>query len=825
MAKKLYMLCNAHIDPVWQWEWEEGAAETLSTFRIAADFCEAYDGFIFCHNEALLYKWVEEYDPTLFKRIQDLVRRGKWHIMGGWHLQPDCNMPSGEGFVRQIQAGRRYFSEKFGKAPTVAVNVDPFGHSRGLVQIMAKCGYTGYLFMRPYKSFLDLPAEEFRWIGYDGSQVTAVRLAESYNSPKGHAAEKVRRFIENCPDDDIALCLWGVGNHGGGPSKKDLDDLSALAEEMKASDVAILHSTPEEYFAQVNARKALPAFSESLRPWGPGCYTTQIRIKQKYRLTENTYFLTEMMCSHASSQELMPYPQEDLERAMYDLLTVQFHDILPGTSVQPAEEMALRMLDHALEILSRLRARALFALASGQPKAAEDKIPVFAYNPYPYPIEGDYICEFMLWDQIWDQKFLQPVVYNAKGEVCAAQCEKENSSIPLEWRKRIVFHAKLEPMSVNRFDCGFQTLPKKPAPQLPHEDDHYVFDNGDIHIEINRHTGLVDVFADQTRSYLGENAFSLDIYADNFDPWYMNDIGWGQKIGQFTLLTPEETAEFCCTDAPLAPVHVIESGETRTVVESVFGFHSSRAVVKYTLSQKDHFRVDVRIHWNEKQKLVKLRVPSSFGAAECIGEQAYGREVLKSDGSENIAQQYVAICSPDTAFVAVNNGTYGSSFDREDGALMLTLLRSPSYCAHPVENRTVMPQDRYMPYIEQGERDFSFMFFAGDKAETLATAARRAQHFNMQPVMLSFYPTGTGALPVSPLRLEGSEAIQITAFKRDENGAYIIRLFNSVERPQSCVLSFESAKAQIRFGAFEIKTFCAVDGALAETNLMDNITQ
>ena len=111
MKKDLHLICNAHLDPVWQWEWEEGAAETLSTFRVAAKFCREFDGFIFCHNEAILYQWVEEYEPALFEEIRTLVKLGKWHIMGGWHLQPDCNMPSGEGFVRNILSGRKYFWE------------------------------------------------------------------------------------------------------------------------------------------------------------------------------------------------------------------------------------------------------------------------------------------------------------------------------------------------------------------------------------------------------------------------------------------------------------------------------------------------------------------------------------------------------------------------------------------------------------------------------------------------------------------------------------------------------------------------------------------
>ena len=185
MSKRIHMLCNAHIDPVWQWEWEEGAAETLSTFRIAADFCEEYDDFVFCHNEALLYRWIEEYDPELFSRIQKLVAVGKWNIIGGWHLQPDCNMPCGEAMVRQIFSGRQYFKEKFGVTPTVAFNADPFGHSRGLVQIMAKSGYEGYLFMRPWPEFQELPGSDFRWVGYDGSSVIGIRMEDGYSSPKG----------------------------------------------------------------------------------------------------------------------------------------------------------------------------------------------------------------------------------------------------------------------------------------------------------------------------------------------------------------------------------------------------------------------------------------------------------------------------------------------------------------------------------------------------------------------------------------------------------------------------------------------------------------
>ena len=134
---------------------------------MAAVFCEEYDGLVFNHNEVVVYKWIEEMEPELFTRIQELVRKGKWHIMGGWYLQPDCNMPGGESFIRQMEAGREYFREKFGKQPTTAINFDPFGHSRGLVQLMACLLYTSSTvtilnsLSFPRKVLITLP-EEFR---------------------------------------------------------------------------------------------------------------------------------------------------------------------------------------------------------------------------------------------------------------------------------------------------------------------------------------------------------------------------------------------------------------------------------------------------------------------------------------------------------------------------------------------------------------------------------------------------------------------------------------------------------------------------------------
>jgi len=292
--KILHLICNAHIDPVWLWRWQDGAVEALSTFRIAADFCEKYEGFVFNHNEAVLYKWIEEYDNELFLKIQRLVVEKKWHIMGGWHLQSDCNMPCGESFVRQILTGKTYFQEKFDVSPTTAVCFDAFGHTRGLVQILKKSGYDSYMHMRPGGENGDSC-----WVGFDGSEIIKHRIYGGYNTLKGEAKSKIEHFIklnEQCGKEHYLL-TWGIGNHGGGPSRIDIEEISKLQKVNK--DFRITHSTPEKYFENLNINE-LPKVYESCRPSMVGCYSSMAKIKKLHRTLENKLYVCEKMVSHTA---------------------------------------------------------------------------------------------------------------------------------------------------------------------------------------------------------------------------------------------------------------------------------------------------------------------------------------------------------------------------------------------------------------------------------------------------------------------------------------------------------------------------------------------
>ncbi|MBR5507293.1 MAG: alpha-mannosidase, partial [Clostridia bacterium] len=502
---------------------------------------------------------------------------------------------------------------------------------------------------------------------------------------------------------------------------------------------------------------------------------------------------------------------------------VQFHDILPGSSIQSAEEMGIRMLDHALEILSRLKAKAFFALASGEKKAPHDKIPVFAYNPYPYTVSGDYACEFMLWDQVWEDVFEKPTLFDANGKEIPVQCEKENSNLALQWRKKIVFNAELKPMSLTRFECAFETVPEKPKAEIKSDDNYFYFDANGLKVNINRKTGLVDFYSVGGENLVKENAFALEIFSDDADPWFMNGDGWREKCGEFKLLSKDEATGLCAVEKEIEAVRVIESGAVRTVIEALFGYSSSKAIVKYTMSEKDGFKIDIRLVWTDKQKTVKMNVPAAFCVKNCIGEHAYGREEMKKNLTENVSQKYLMLASDEKAILVSNNGVYGSSFDDANGNLKITLLRSPAYTAHPIGDRSLVPQDRYMPYIEQGERDYSFKIEAGKTEEISEKAGRIAQHFNMPPMLLSFYPTGVGERPEFKISLS-DDVITLQTFKKAENGeGYIIRLFNPTENEHKTTLSAGKAKLDIKLSKYEIKTIRYAENGLEETDLMENL--
>lgn len=822
--KKMHLICNAHLDPVWLWRWEEGLGEALSTFRIAAEFCENYDGFIFNHNEALLYEWIEEYDPALFNRIQGLVNAGKWHIMGGWYVQPDCNMPSGESFTRQILYGKRYFMEKFGVEPKTAINFDPFGHTRGLVQIMAKSGYDSYIFCRPDISLKDLPGEDFTWVGTDGSEITGHRSYRFYLSQKGKAVSKIKAFIEKYPDKTPAMILWGIGNHGGGPSREDLEAIQQFKDEIP--EYEMVHSTPEDYFKELKESDIeLGRFEESINPFAIGCYTSQIRIKQKHRELENELYSAEKMMSAASAAGLMKYDSEAAKEALKDLMFCEFHDILPGSSIQLAEEDALRTMDHGLEIVSRLKAKAFFMLMKGQEKSPDKTLPIFVYNPHPWTVKGIYECEFMNEFNSTKEKFSVPHI-TVDGVEIDCQDERELSSLAaFDWRKHVVFKGTLAPSSINRFDLTLEALDEKPTMKKYEDKEFISIKTEELKVKINRETGLMDSFKVDGVRYLGKRAFNPIVIKDTADAWGMFDKKFDNIDGSFRLMTVAQARKFAnISQEDFEPVRVTEDGNVRTIVEAYFKYDNSALCLSYIIPKKGtEIEIKVRVFWGETDKMLKLEVPSAFDKSEYWGNIASGFEKLQNDGGEAIAQKWVALSDLDSknTIGIINDCIYGSSCN--ENTVRLTLLRSPAYSGHPIGDNPIVIEDRYTPRIDQGERHYSFKLVFGDKKPVMKSIDRAGLEFNEKPMVLTAYPSGEGEKPDELLKISGKK-ISLQAFKKAEDGnGYIMRLYNGSPKNSKATVVSKALEFEIEveLGSTEITSYRITEGKVVKTDLIE----
>ncbi len=396
----VHMIGQAHLDPVWLWRWTEGRAEALATSQSAVDRLAEYPDFHFTRGEAQVYRWIEQENPALFAEIRDLIRQGRWHVVNGMVIQPDMNVPGGESFVRQVLLGKAYMRQHLGVEPRVAYCVDSFGHAGTLPQILAKCGFDAYVFMRPGPHEKELPSQAFWWQGPDGSRVLAFRIAASYGTRNLDHAEHIAKAVAAKPPQlDQTMCFFGVGNHGGGPTKQQIENIQAIARDR--DDLEIRFSSTDAYFAAIApAADTLPTVAEELQFHAVGCYSVNSALKRSHRQAECGLLLAERLAAMAQAWVGQPAPAERLRTLWHDLCFNQFHDTLGGSSTKEAEDEAIMSLGRVIMGSREIADDAGRAIAARVNTAGAGGT-VVLFNPSAEPV-SEYV-EYEPWTewQLW----------------------------------------------------------------------------------------------------------------------------------------------------------------------------------------------------------------------------------------------------------------------------------------------------------------------------------------------------------------------------------------------------------------------------------------
>ena len=250
--QEIFMIGNAHLDPAWVWSWQEGSCEAKATIRSALDRMKEFPDFKFVCSSSSVYQWIEDFDPEMFEEMKVRVKEGRFIIVGGWKVQPDCNLPSGENFARNSLYSQRYFFENFGKTSKVGYNVDSFGHNAMMPQILRKSGMKYYVYMRPMEWEKSMQENVFTWQSPDGSRVTAFRINQEY-CKQFNSMDVLEDYLADCKKfykGKSFMGYYGVGNHGGGPTIKNIQMIEEYNERADG-EFHLTMADPVEYFEKI----------------------------------------------------------------------------------------------------------------------------------------------------------------------------------------------------------------------------------------------------------------------------------------------------------------------------------------------------------------------------------------------------------------------------------------------------------------------------------------------------------------------------------------------------------------------------------------------
>ncbi len=376
-------LGHAHIDLAWLWPIRETKRKAARTFSTLMRHTARYKNYLFGVSQPQMLQWVKDEHPALYEEMKQLYRDGRLELQGGFWVESDTNVPSGESLVRQMLYGKRYFKEEFGYEQEILWIPDVFGYTAQLPQIMAKGGIKYFLTIKMSWNAVNLfPHSTFNWVGLDGSTILTHMPPEgNYNSAA--RAESMINTEEKYREREIdnrAMLLYGIGDGGGGPGMEHLErlereyDLIGLPKIKQAFAI--------DFFRDIEKDQSkFPSYEGELYlEKHQGTYTTQSRNKRNNRKCEFGFHNAEIMSTISSLLGKSDYPKNTLEELWKEVLLYQFHDIIPGSSIKRVYDENDVRYAYILGEIKKIESDAFDSIS--------DKNGTTVFNPSPFAYKG-----------------------------------------------------------------------------------------------------------------------------------------------------------------------------------------------------------------------------------------------------------------------------------------------------------------------------------------------------------------------------------------------------------------------------------------------------
>ncbi len=757
---------NSHIDMAWLWPWTETVEIVRNTFRSALDMMQEYPGFTFSASSARAYQWMEEKYPELFQEIEQRVREGRWEIVGGMWVEPDLNMPSGESLTRQILVGKQYFKQKFDVDVKVGWNPDSFGYNWQLPQIYKKCGIDYFVTQKLLwaHEFTTFPHKLFWWESPDGTRMLTY-FPHDYGSSMepvpmaSDVAVWMPSIYHSALKDPVMMYLYGIGDHGGGPTRTMLDQ----AEQLMKPEVVfpkVEFSTAAAFFDDLKKKTDLqiPNWNGELYfQYHRGVFTTQAETKKRIRQTEETLLDAEKFASLAHLYG-RAYPHEDFTSDWKGLLFDQFHDIMPGSGIAVNYLDTKRNLETVDRSAHDILSNSLDEISS-HIDTQQSGVPVVVYNSLSWPRK-----------EIIESEVQLPVsasgieVFDSRNQRVPTQVLSNDRDTH---RVRFLMQADVPALGYATF---FARPSQKPASIAVLKASADTLENEFIRLKVDPQTGCITSLYDKR----SKQESLAPAETDTGGP---KNLACGNLLQTFVDKPKEYDAWNIDADFEKQywsldkadEVKLTESGPLRAVIRVKHHFQNSAFVQDITM-YPGVARVDVNMQadWQEKHILLKVAFPVSVHSKTATFEIPFGsieRPTTRNTPEEQAQFEVPALHWADLSdtqhgLSVLNDCKYG--YDAKGNVLRLSLLRSPAW-----------PD----PHADEGHHEFTYSLYPHRGTWRQAETVRRGYELNYKLRSTQTQNHG-GTLPAAHSFVEVTpDNVVLTTIKRGEDKDSLVLRF------------------------------------------------